>query len=442
MSAYYIMLSGLSLCGICLCIKNRSRLKDGIFLLISFVVLAGMSAIRYDVGIDYSYIYSPFYDRFLSDPIGYPFFGTHYEPGFVLLSKIIVQFTKNYQVLFIVTSVMIVALVMLYFWFYSPNPFISVFLFVALGDYYCSMDFIRQMIAAAIAMYAFPLLKKRTIPCIAGYFAVILLAASFHKSALILIPFLFINLIPINKYVLAAYAAVTAAIYFNTDRIVEFVTRYWYSSYGINNKHMKAVFTPQFTIAVIVVFLIIFLGSGLLKEIDKRNYLYVNYAFFSAFFVLMGTRHSILDRLSMYFGILVSVGIAVIVHQLAEKLKEENPTEYVKRYANKSAAILMALLVVIFGGGLAIHQYALTMDHHGVVPYKIIWQQPWWNGYVDSLKGDSVNEEATVEPEDLPELLPPSSTPSQDPHLDALVGEQPKEKDGELVEVQIEDFSS
>lgn len=435
MTAYYIMLSGLSLCGAFLCIRNRNRLKDGIFLLISFLVLGTMSAIRYDVGIDYSYIYSPFYEKFMADPTA----NTRMEPGFELLCRMILRFTQNYQILFVVTSILIVALVMIYYWLHSPNPLISVFLFIALSQYYCSMDFLRQMIAAAITMYAFPLLKKRNALSIAGYFAIVLLAASFHKSALILIPFFFIDLIPINKYVLAAYAVVTVAIYFNTQRIVDFVTQYWYSSYR-DSIHMKVAFEPPFTIAVAVVFLIIFLGSKKLIELDKRNYLYINYAFFTMFFVLMGMRHSILDRLCMYFELLSPIAIAIIVHQLSEKLKDEKPTEYIKRYANKYAATLAILLFVIFGGGLAIHQCALTMDHHGVVPYKIIFNQPFYKPYVDSLKGSPASDELTTEPEDipLPEIKNPA--PSQDPHVDAFETQQTEAKDGEPVEVTLEDL--
>lgn len=436
LTAYYIMLLGLSLCGVCLCIRNRSRLKDGIFLLISFVVLGTMSAIRYDVGIDYSYIYSPNYEKVLADPTGQVLAQNWWEPSFKLLLKILMMFTRNYHALFVVTSLIIGALVMLYYWLHSPNPFISVFLFVVLSQYYCSMDFLRQMIAAVITMYAFPLLKKRNTLSIAGYFAIVLLAVSFHRSALILIPFFFINLIPVNKYTLALFAAATAALYFNTDRIIGFVTQYWYPQYGLDNIHMKVAFTPQFTIAVAVVFLIFFLGSGILRKLDKRNYLYVNYTFFTMFFVLMGTRHSIIDRLSMYFELLAPVGIAIIVHKLAEQLRTEKPSQLMNRYS----ATLASLLVVIFGGGLAIHQYALTMDHHGVVPYKIIFNQPFYKGYVDSLKGVQTSEEPSVEPDDLPMPELKNPTPPQDPHVDAFEQSKAEIEDGELVETSLEGF--
>lgn len=403
MGVYYSMLAAISLCGACLCIQNRSRKKDGIFLIFSFIVLAGVSAIRYDVGYDYSYIYAPAYETFLQDTTGTVLANHRFEPGFKLLIQVLMQFTRNYHMLFVVTSVMTIALVMLYYWIYSPNPFVSVFLFVVLSQLYCSMDFIRQMMAASIAMFTFPMLKRRDIWGGAAYFAIVLLAASFHRSALLLIPFFFINLIPINKYILAAFGVLTAGIYFNTESIIAFVTRYWYTGYKLDSLHMKVGFVPHFAIALGVIFLVIFFATGLLRQRDKSNYLYANYAYFTFFFALMGTRHSILDRLSMPFAMLTPVALAAVVHALAKKLKQPAPAARVKRYANKYASALAGVLALIVFGGLAIHHYALYMDGHGVSRYRVIFAQPFYKAYVEQLKAEkaSTGETPTEEPEDI-----------------------------------------
>jgi len=451
------MLIGLSLCGACLCTVKRSRLKDAIFLLVSFAVLFALSAIRYDVGYDYSFVYAPIYDRILNDPTS-EFMAQHrWEPGFTLLLRGLMLVTPNFQALFVLTSFLIIFLVMLFYWRYSLNPFISVFLFVALSHYYCSMNFVRQTLAAAIAMFTLPLLKKfieyfmekRWSPAMAGYavgyFAVVLLAASMHMSALLLIPFFFINLVPINKYVLAAYVAITAAIYFNTHRILEFVTQHWYQYYSLNNIHMQAVFAPQFTIAVAIVFLILFLGSGALKRLDKGNYLYVNYAFFAFFFALMGTRHSILDRLGLNFALLAPVGISILVGELAKKLKEEDPSALIRKYTVKYTAVFIALLITIFGGGLGIHHFALTRDHHGVVPYQIIFHQPFYREYVYWLRTGNPDiydwGEPYMEPEDIemPLSLPPPAAPPYS-HVDLQEVEQYEPVGDAPVQVSIEEL--
>lgn len=87
---------------------------------------------------------------------------------------------------------------------------------------------------------------------------IILVASTFHKSALILIPFFFINLIPLNKWVLAVYSAVTSLIYFNTDKIMGLVTQYWYKGYHMESVHVQSTFEWPFALAMFVQFLIVF----------------------------------------------------------------------------------------------------------------------------------------------------------------------------------------
>ncbi|MCL2356396.1 MAG: EpsG family protein [Defluviitaleaceae bacterium] len=414
MLAYYAMLAGLVLCGSLLCIYKRSRLKDGIFLIISFVVLGVMSAIRYDVGYDYSYIYAPGYYEILNDPTGASLQFTRWEPGFQILLRVMMIFSQNFQTIFAVTSFLTIFLIMLFFWLYSPNPLISVFLFITLSHFYCSMNFIRQTLAVAIAVFAFPLLKKiveegrelgapKILLCSAGYFAIVSAAATIHMSALLLIPFFFINLIPITKNVLAVYAVATAVIYFNTHHVLRFVTQFWYQQYALDSVHLRTYFSPQFTLAAGAAFFILLLGHEALERAGKGNRLYVNYAFFAFLFVLMGTRHSVLDRFSLNFVLVVPVGIAILVVALAEELKEARFTEAAKKYVATFAVLIFTIVV----GGLSIHHYALSADHHGVVPYQIIFNQPFYREYVARLRGrgDYIVITAEPEPEPAPEPI-------------------------------------
>jgi len=396
-----MVLLGLTLCGSCLCVIKRSRLKDGIFLAISFVVLATMSAIRYDVGFDYSFVYAPAFYRIINDPTGYILAQSRWEPGFRLLVSIMALVSSNFQTFFVVTSILIILLIMLYFWLYSPNPLVSVFLFITLSHYYCSMNFIRQTLAAAIAMFTLPLLKiildklreedviralPGALPFIGGYLGLVLLASSFHMSTLLLIPFLVINLIPINKYVLSFYALIATAIYFNTNTIISLITRFWFQYYALDNVHMQVGFAPTFTIAAVVVFLILFVGSNILCEEDEGNRLYVNYAFFAAFFILMGIRHSVLDRMSLLFVLVAPVGISILINGLAEKFRQEWYIWIKRPMITKSIAVFAALIFGVFGGGLVFHHYALTRDHHGVVPYQVIFRQEFYPYYVEYLR--------------------------------------------------------
>lgn len=77
---------------------------------------------------------------------------------------------------------------------YSENIWISLFLFVASTDYMSWMhNGIRQFISVAMTFAAFDLLvRKRYI----SYVAVVLLASTFHGSALLMLPFAFVMVGP------------------------------------------------------------------------------------------------------------------------------------------------------------------------------------------------------------------------------------------------------
>jgi len=201
-------------------------------------------------------------------------------------------------------------------------------------------------------------------------------------SALLLIPFFFINLIPINKFVLPLYVIAAASIFFTTHAILGFVTQFWYSQYHPDNIHMQVGFSPQFAIAAAGVFALLFIYIEILKKTAPSNRLYVNYAFFAFFFVLIGIRHSVLDRLSLNFILLLPVGIAIVINELFQSFKENKRRPSVRKHF---ASLFIALFAVV-GGGLSIHHYALTMDHHGVVPYQIVFTQPFYREYVAHLR--------------------------------------------------------
>ena len=416
MLTYYILLGVLAILACLFQIGGKNRKKDLIFLLIVFVILAITSALRYSTGYDYSYTYAPGFEEVLNNP-DISLFGHHYEPGYMLLEKIVAFFSSNYQMIFVVTSVLIIGLFCINYAKYSSNVYLSVILFILLSEYYCSMNFIRQTIAGVIALFAIPFLKKKKF---LPYLLIVLVASTFHKSALILIPFFFINLIPLTKIVFAIYCAVTAVLYFNTEHIINFVTQYWYQGYQLESVHVQATFEWPFAVAMLIEFLIVFLGASKLTKKDKSNYVYVNYAFFAFFFFFIGTRHSILDRLSVYFEFAFPLSIPLFYTCLKESfpswwsLFDKHPEEKENR---KNAAVTAGFLAFVLCGGLAIHQYALTMDHHGVVPYRCILNQPFYQEYLENLENSQEEPAEPVEEEEPvieePVDPPPPATSTQ-----------------------------
>ncbi len=113
--------------------------------------------------------------------------GVEKDPGFALYNLVIKQFIGNDNILYLGSIALIQSLCLVSsFRKYSPSYITSVFLFVASSDYISWMfNGMRQFIAVSLIFAALPLMIERKY---VRLFLVILLASSFHRSALIMIP--------------------------------------------------------------------------------------------------------------------------------------------------------------------------------------------------------------------------------------------------------------
>jgi len=157
------------------------------FLYLSFVVLFILSAFRGAmVGTD-----TPSYERiFNTIELG----GTvSQEIGWQLLNKLIVYFDGDFQHLLMVSTLLIIIPVFYVAKRYSLNPMLSIFLFFVLYIYLQSFNITRQSVAISVVFLSYIfLIERRHI----WFCLLVVLAATFHTTALICLPLVFINRIP------------------------------------------------------------------------------------------------------------------------------------------------------------------------------------------------------------------------------------------------------
>lgn len=113
------------------------------------------------------------------------------DKGFTVLSMIIKLFAGNDTLVYLMVIAIIQGIVLIViFRKYSVNYLLSVFLFIASADYVSwMMNGLRQFMAVTIMFAATGLmLKKKYAPLI----IVILIASTMHRSALIMIPLVFV----------------------------------------------------------------------------------------------------------------------------------------------------------------------------------------------------------------------------------------------------------
>ena len=156
------------------------------FMIIVTLILVLVSGLRTNVGDTEMYVYS--YE--LIGP-GYESNGA-YEPGFVLLLKLLKQISDNPQFMLMITSLIINVCIIFTLWRYSDKYYfeIATFLYIASGYILVTMNGIRQCLAAALIFACTPILLKRKTKL---YIFIIILACMFHSSAFIMIPIYFIS---------------------------------------------------------------------------------------------------------------------------------------------------------------------------------------------------------------------------------------------------------
>lgn len=143
-----------------------------IFMVLSVMPMAIISAVRYGVGTDFLSYRRVYIRKYFGDVIT--------ERGFALMVNVLHKISDDPQFFFAVTSFVFCVIYIYAIYKNSINPVYSIFLFVVNGDYFFSMNGIRQAIAIAIALLTLPYVKNRDWM---KMLIVIFVASTFHMSA-------------------------------------------------------------------------------------------------------------------------------------------------------------------------------------------------------------------------------------------------------------------
>lgn len=339
MLAYNLLLLLILVLGICLCEIKKSKLNNAIFLVIVSVTMIVMSYLRANtVGIDYKQ-YGDYFTQVRNG--GWSFLissqnAYRVEPGFSLLNYLVSLFTGDVHIFMLVVSIIAVGLTAVLLYKYSPIPWVGMFVFVSFGFFGNTLSFIRQSIAIAIFLFAVHFLKeKKLLP----YILVILLAASFHKTTLIMIPVYFIAHIKVNWKSLTAYAGLTALVMALSWPLFNFITKYVYQYYATQQGlyYMGGRDWQTAAIPVVTTVTILIVKDFILRR-DQRNVVLINFSVYSGLLYIMTCQHFLFQRFGMMFftsaillipDLLASVGVESV------QIEALNSAESLKSYKNK-----------------------------------------------------------------------------------------------------------
>ena len=303
MLVYYINLLLILALAYPLCLRKPSKAKKLVYLGITFSYMWFLATFRHGIGFDY-FSYIEIFEKVRAAQGFSALLALPYEPGFVLLSKLMTLFIHNHTVMYGVYELLILAPVVWFIYRYCKDAWFSTWLYVTLTFFYTSMNFTRQSLACSIVVLGYRFLRdKKPVP----FLLLVLLAASFHYTALIMLPVYFVCHLPLSKWRATAYAGVTLVAYLASEAVLYFVTQYFFKSY--RDSIYVTPFSPVFLFIPFTVFGACLALSPIWKKRHTESTMLLNLMMYSAIIWLFITKHFILERFSMYVYVFVLLAL-------------------------------------------------------------------------------------------------------------------------------------
>ncbi len=319
------------------------------------------------VGNDTSnYVY--FFDKLQNSSAWYNA-ATRFEPGYQIFSKLISNIFGEYQYLFISTAVICMFCLYKGILNYSENPGFSLFLFVSLRFFYFFLSGLRQAIAVSIVIMAFHYLVKGKM---IKYLITVVLAATFHLSALIFILALPISRMKFNLSTASKMIGATCLFSFFFSPLINFILGFLpeYYSHYLSSEEFSANNLANYIDVLIkgaFIFLAVFTGytkrsNGIIikdtgtKQVTIMD-VHMNFMVTSLCIAIVATRASLLDRMTQYFWIFSIFSIVNIIKE------RKNRDKYIIFLCVSAATIVYNISLL-----------ALRPEWNRIVPYVFFWR--------------------------------------------------------------------
>lgn len=251
--------------------KIEINKKFGICFWAVFVILAFFSAIRDGIGIDY-------YEYFRHIAIIREGLPDYMEKGFQSVVLFLGKFDENPRFTVILFGVLTIWFYVRAIWEESVNVKDSIFIFLSWGYYFLTFNTIRNYFALALVLYAIKFIKadKKSL-----FVIFVLIASTFHKSALICIPIYFFATLRLRKeyFVLLSFLILVALAGKKYLRRLVFI---FYPHFENNIYDTGRVSYFNIIKALAIILLCLYCYKQI--ETDKMNRFFFNLNVFSFFF--------------------------------------------------------------------------------------------------------------------------------------------------------------
>lgn len=241
-------------------------------------------------------------------------------PGFLYLQAAVRTVTDNVHLFIMLCAAISIAPMLIFLKRYSSNFFLTMFLYVAAGQFLFSLAAIKQAIAISIAIWAIPLyLKKKYLWAL----LLLLLAALFHPYVLLYLALPFLTSKPwgLNTLFIALIIGAVAIFFQPSLQLVlgfaeslgDDYTDKSFAGAGVNIFRVLVY-------AVTPILSLVFLDRVRQKE-DKHQHTFINVAilcFGIMFLALFGTAN-LIGRVALYLSFSLTLSLPYIIGRLERK---------------------------------------------------------------------------------------------------------------------------
>lgn len=325
-----------------------------------------MACRSYLVGVDTKEYYAGFQQisltRFsdLNNTALYGFGGNYvlnFEYGYKLLNKIISYISTNSQAIIIFSSLLIVILFAVLIKKYSPNPLLSLWLYVTLGLFQTQMNISRNSLAILIVYFGIKYIHNKNF---LKYLIIVLLGATIHSSVLLMLPVYFLtNYVPIDRKRLKLYfiASLILGLLIGIGKsvVIHLVpSKYAYLSSGTDVKIEGLLVGVMY----ILLFGLIYLSNNSAKkEMIKENQFGTWMFLITVLFYMSGIGLSFATRIAILFGTFMVIYFPSLI--------------YVKSINPNRRKFLIIIIIILCG-----IQFILRINLNnigGTIPYTFFW---------------------------------------------------------------------
>jgi len=310
---YAIILLSLALFwGFIQSLKLNSVTKKKIFIIFAFLLLILVSGLRHiSIGIDtmnYFNSFMFFEQKSLQEIIT----NSELEKGYLLLQYFIYNIFGNFQFLLIFVAIFQMVVVAKLILKHSVNPLLSTILFIVFGFYTFGFSAIRQTLAISFVVISLSFIERRKFY---SFIVTILIAASFHISALIFIPSYFIAKMKIERKNLVLLVFSAVIVFLSRNYIIQLLNQYARIPYASTE-------TGGYLMYLFLVISVI-LGVIFRKQLIEKN---PNNSYFMQMMIMttilmpITMFHPAVMRLFQYFFIFMIIYIPNLLHSIKDHL--------------------------------------------------------------------------------------------------------------------------